>query len=735
MKTRRRMLSVLLAVMLIIGLVPMSVFAEGSAVPTAAEDEVTIPDPAFKALINSRLNRPENTVITVGDMEGLTSLSIDGTADVEDIDGIRYAANLQILRMSGNIQNVDQIAELEKLTSLTINSNEYMTDISRLGSKPVLKKLDLNGCANLTSLNGLTGENYPALQELYCARCKELSDISALSNQEIPGLKKADFGDSAAITDIAPLKGYSALEELDLEKIDITEENRTDYRAAISSLTKLTTLHMPYCEITDEDTEMFSMLKNLKTLVLNMNKLTSTVFCDDLPADMTTLSLHGNDIDNMENLGRLTNLTILGLGDNNVTNFSFIQKLTSLTAGIVRHEEGTETFPARETYYCGSQSSPIEIENGRIVLNNPYIGADGNPISFENATIVSEGDSGVSVSYDEVTNEITLGNIPAGTAVNPIMIKVRYDLPVSAGEYKICELRIETFVREKASYTISYDWGTDVPEGQIQPSDNMKYQSADEAKAAVDKTFTDQTTVNGKKDGKEGVWTFSGWTVTVAGSTVNAKGSWSFAENHQHDWSAPTYTWSEDGKICTAVRVCAEDSGHTESEKVDTVGEVTTSATCTAKGQTTYTATFVSSWAQPQTKVLEDIEMIPHSYSASWKSDETGHWHACTVCEAKIDEAEHDFEWIVDQEATDTQAGARHQECTICGYALSAVEIPKIENPQDTQQSEEPQTDSSQMEVPQTGDTGNSLFWILLCVAATGGLGATLCVKRKQVNR
>lgn len=740
MKTRRRVFSVLMAVMLVICLVPISVSAEGLNAPAAAGDVVNIPDPDFRELLNSSLKRPGDTAITVNDMEEFTSLTISGTSGVEDIDGIQYAVNLQSLDMTGDIQNVNQIVGLTKLERLTINSNDFLTDLSQLGSKPALTQLNLNGCTKLTSLQGLTRENYPALEELYCARCSTLSDISALSGKEIPNLKKADFGDSTRITDIAPLMGYSALEELDLEKVEITEENREGYRNTIRSLTSLVRLDMPYCEITDEDTEMFSTLQNLKTLVLNINNLTSTAFCDALPVDMTALCLHGNDIEDMNNLGRLTKLTILGLGNNNVTDFSFISKLASLTNGSIRHAEGTEDFPARETYSYGSHSNPIEFENGRIVLDNPYIGADGKPVSFANAAIVSADDNGVTVSYNAATNKITLGNIPASTAANSIMIEVQYDLPVSNGEYKICELRIETYVKEKVRYTINYDWGTDAPSGQTLPSDATEYQSLDAAKAAVDKTFTSETAVKGEKDGKEGTWTFSGWTVTVTGSIVNAKGSWSFAENHQHNWGAPTYTWSADGKTCTAERVCTGDSSHVESEQVAAVGEVTTPATCTTKGQTTYTATFTSSWAQTQTKILEDVEMIPHSYGAEWKSDETGHWHACTACEAKADEADHTFEWIVDQEATDMQAGSRHQECTVCGYALAAVEIPQIENPEDTEQQEppqpeEPQTTPSQPEVPQTGDTGNPLLWILLCAAAAGCLGATLCVKRKQVNR
>lgn len=63
-----------------------------------------------------------------------------------------------------------------------------------------------------------------------------------------------------------------------------------------------------------------------------------------------------------------------------------------------------------------------------------------------------------------------------------------------------------------------------------------------------------------------------------------------------------------------------------------------------------------------------------HTFST--QSDESGHWHACTACGYATDAEPHAFEWIVDREATATEAGSKHEECTTCGYAKAAVEIP-----------------------------------------------------------
>lgn len=58
-----------------------------------------------------------------------------------------------------------------------------------------------------------------------------------------------------------------------------------------------------------------------------------------------------------------------------------------------------------------------------------------------------------------------------------------------------------------------------------------------------------------------------------------------------------------------------------------------------------------------------------------WLSDDSAHWHKC-ACGDKIDESAHTFTWVVDKAPTATEVGSKHQQCTVCGHALPAVEIP-----------------------------------------------------------
>ena len=54
-----------------------------------------------------------------------------------------------------------------------------------------------------------------------------------------------------------------------------------------------------------------------------------------------------------------------------------------------------------------------------------------------------------------------------------------------------------------------------------------------------------------------------------------------------------------------------------------------------------------------------------HRYSNSWMMDDTGHWHECE-CGLKADESRHEFEWIIDKPATETESGIKHEECITC---------------------------------------------------------------------
>ena len=90
---------------------------------------------------------------------------------------------------------------------------------------------------------------------------------------------------------------------------------------------------------------------------------------------------------------------------------------------------------------------------------------------------------------------------------------------------------------------------------------------------------------------------------------------------------------------------------------------VTKEATCTAFGERTRRCSLCG---------YVDIASIPasgHSYGDEWFSDSEVHWKVCSVCEAKGDEAAHEFgSWTVTAPATCTEIGSESRVCSVCGY-------------------------------------------------------------------
>ena len=67
-----------------------------------------------------------------------------------------------------------------------------------------------------------------------------------------------------------------------------------------------------------------------------------------------------------------------------------------------------------------------------------------------------------------------------------------------------------------------------------------------------------------------------------------------------------------------------------------------------------------------------------HTHLSDWKFDETGHWKTCSACNTDIEKSAHTLgEWIIDKEATATEAGLKHRTCSVCHYKETAA-IPPV---------------------------------------------------------
>ena len=159
--------------------------------------------------------------------------------------------------------------------------------------------------------------------------------------------------------------------------------------------------------------------------------------------------------------------------------------------------------------------------------------------------------------------------------------------------------------------------------------------------AEYDTVYTAEITLTPKSGyvfGADIAATVNGNNATV---TQNADGTitvaYEFAAT-EHDWGEVTYTWSEDGKSCTATRICKNDSAHTETATGTVTALISKAPSCTEKGETAYTATFAEDWATEQTKTVE-TDALGHelAYTQAKASEigvdgNIGYWH-CLLCD------------------------------------------------------------------------------------------------------
>lgn len=149
--------------------------------------------------------------------------------------------------------------------------------------------------------------------------------------------------------------------------------------------------------------------------------------------------------------------------------------------------------------------------------------------------------------------------------------------------------------------------------------------------------------------------------------------------------------------------------------------------------------------------VETDLTMTPaadghtHNYGTEWKYDSTNHWHECE-CGNKADITAHTFKQIIDKEATATEKGSKHEECTVCGYKKAAVDIPvtnfrnssddQPNKPINTASSESSSADQTNKPIntasPKTGNTDNMILWIVLLIAGGGAFITATAVDRKK---
>ena len=188
---------------------------EEAAVAVAEAGVAIFPDDEIEAKIRLNMGLPEGPIL-ISDLEQLTSLSLASDLYVTDLSGLEHLVNLTDFDLSQNKTiDISPLAFITSLTTLNLSQNDII-DVSALASLTNLtflwmqdnEVIDISPLASLTNLTDLN------LQK------NEISDISALAS--LTNLTKLNIT-SNNISDLSPLSSLTNLTLIEFSKNQITD--------------------------------------------------------------------------------------------------------------------------------------------------------------------------------------------------------------------------------------------------------------------------------------------------------------------------------------------------------------------------------------------------------------------------------------------------------------------------------------------------------------------------------
>ena len=409
--------------------------------------------------------------------------------------------------------------------------------------------------------------------------------------------------------------------------------------------------------------------------------------------------------------------------------YSDESKYTPSLKKITQFEEG-------KTYMY---SIELREKNGYTFADNCSVTINGNPISATaNAVKTVDGlfVMNVETIRPEATKKISVIEIN-----NATLTFKDGDKPVFTGtvpENDQYAFRCEWWSLDENTGIVSTEpeWGGDIYKNKITAFEAGKtyhygvYVTAytadisPDAKLKINGREVKYTRIGDESD-TQSFWVETDLTMTPAadGHTHKYGTEWKYDEtNHWHECECGNK---------------ADITAHTFKQIIDK------EATATEKGSKHEECTVCG--YKKATVDIPKIDSHNHNYGTEWKYDETNHWHECE-CGNKADITAHTFKQIIDKEATATEKGSKHEECTVCGYKKAAVDIPVTDfrnssddqpnKPTNTASSESSSADQTNKPIntasPKTGNTDNMILWIVLLVIGGGAFITATAVDRKK---
>ena len=390
-----------------------------------------------------------------------------------------------------------------------------------------------------------------------------------------------------------------------------------------------------------------------------------------------------------------------------------------------------------EEGYRFDKNTKLYINGEEITLTPDQISIDdsGETIWFSNVLTMTPTTVKVIdvVEINNVTVSFKDGDKPVFTGKSPEGVKYAYNCEwwelnsktgaISADFFSgAYENKITAFEAGK-----TYHYGVYVKAVGYVESENTTYVFGPNTKLKINGEFVNYKRYEGDaSDGSDGtMWVLTDLTMTPAadGHTHKYGTEWKYDEtNHWHECECGNK---------------ADITAHTFKQIIDK------EATATEKGSKHEECTVCG-----YKKAAVDIPKIDshnHNYGTEWKYDETNHWHECEDGN-KADITAHTFKQIIDKEATATEKGSKHEECTVCGYKKTAVDITATDfrkssddqpnKPINTASYENSSADQTNKPIntasPKTGNTDYMILWIVLLIAGGGAFITATAVDKKK---
>ncbi|MDO4825001.1 MAG: S-layer homology domain-containing protein [Bacillota bacterium] len=250
---KKKLLSILLCLVMVVGLLPTAAFAAGSV----DINETNFPDAKFRSFVKENLDKNKDNILDAGEIAAVKMIEANNMG-IKSLEGVGFFTALETLKCWDN-----------ELTGLDLSKNTALKNLQCSNSK--LQSLDLSQNPNLT--------------QLYCGE-NPLTTLDLSKNAKLKVLDCSGFANRRTKLTELDLSQNTALESLDCSRNELKQLN-------VSGCTELEKLSCSSNQLTTLDVS-----KNVNLTFLNCGSNQLTVLdvsnnpkLEDLSCDYNSLTL------------------------------------------------------------------------------------------------------------------------------------------------------------------------------------------------------------------------------------------------------------------------------------------------------------------------------------------------------------------------------------------------------------------------------------------------------------